>query len=79
MRRTTLLLEDALYDHIKALSVKKGTTIKEVLNDLLRFSLQNLVKKTPEKKICFPLHRKNGPLPGVDIADRQALYDLMEE
>jgi len=78
MRRATLLLDDTLYERAKELSIKKGRTLKEVLNELLRFALQAL----PKEKVSqfeIPLHRKNGPQPGIDIADRNSLYDFLDE
>lgn len=78
MKRATLLLDDAIYDRAKALSVKRGTTLKEVLNDLLRSAL-NVSPPKANSRFTLPLHKNNGPRPGVDIADRNALYDLMED
>ena len=78
MKRATLLLDDALYNRAKTLSHQQGTTLKEVLNDLLRYALN----RSPAKKqssFKIPLHKKNGPRPGVDISDRNSLYDLMDE
>ena len=78
MKRATVLLDDALYRRTKELSRRQGKTLKEVLNDLLRFALQALPRQKG-RAVQIPLHRKNGPLPGIDIADRNALYDLLEE
>lgn len=77
MKRATLLLEDNLYDRAKKLSKERGQTLKEVVNELLRIGLSAARSKKP---VLFelPLYH-TGPLPGVDIADRNALYDLMED
>lgn len=78
MKRATLLLDDAIYRQTKALSRRRGTTLKEVLNDLLRFALN---VSSAQKKVRFkiPLHKRNGPRPGVDVSDRNSLYDLMDD
>lgn len=78
MKRATLLLEDSLYDRAKRLGKERGQTLKAVVNDLLRIGL-NTAK--PRKTVLFkiPVHKGIGPQPGVDIADRNALYDLMED
>lgn len=78
MRRATLLLDDTIYERAKELSQKRGKTLKEVLNDLLRFALQAFPKEKTSR-LDLPLHKKNGPLPGIDIADRNSLYDLLDE
>lgn len=77
MRRTTLLLDESLYRQAKSLSQKQGTTLTQVVNDLLRSSLQ-VVKKKPSSDVKIPRHRNNGPRPGIDIADRQALYEILD-
>lgn len=78
MRRTTILLDDALYDRLKELSKKRGSTLKEILNNLLRSALASLGAKKTAVRVTIPLHKKNGARPGIDISDRNALYDFME-
>ncbi|MBI2346813.1 MAG: hypothetical protein HYV03_08075 [Deltaproteobacteria bacterium] len=78
MRRATLLLDDAIYSRVKQLSKQRGTTLKAVLNELLRRAL-NSVSTARAPHIRIPLHRGNGPQPGIDIADRASLDDLLEE
>lgn len=54
------------------------TTLKEILNEALRAGFQVISAKTKRRPaIDMPLHRHNGPKPGVDIADRSALYDAI--
>lgn len=78
MKRTTIVLENQIFARTKQLCKEQGRTLKEVINDLLRVALNTLPAKKP-KKFKMPLHRNNGPLPGGDIADRNALYDLMDD
>lgn len=78
MKRATLLLEDNLYHRAKALSQKQARTLKEVINDLLRLGL-NMTTEKRDMKFEITPHKNNGPQPGVNIADREALYDLMDD
>lgn len=78
MKRATLLLDDVLYDRAKKLSRERHATLKEVVNDLLRIALNLQPPVASKKHFKIPLH-KNGPAAGVDIADRERLYDLLED
>lgn len=79
MKRTTIMLDDALYMRVRELSKRKGTTIKEILNDLVRFSLQCMFAKKPPQALKIPLYKNRGPLRGVDISDRNFLHDYLED
>lgn len=78
MKRATLLLDDVIYERVKHLGRQRGTTLKEVLNDLLRMALNAMPQKR-FPKIKVPLHRKGTPIAGVDLADRNSLYDMLED
>lgn len=78
MKRATLLLEDTIYVRAKQLSRQRGATLKEVLNDLLRTALNALATKEA-RPTALPLHRRNGPQSGIDLADRNALYDFLDQ
>ena len=71
MKRATLLLEDGLYKQAKDLSKEWGTTLKEVVNELIRRGLITLTQ-TPkrQKKFNITVHKNVKPLPGVDPSDR---------
>lgn len=77
--RATLLLEDGLYRQAKHLSKKWGTTLKEVINELLRRGLTtiNTPAKKP-KKFKIRVFKNIKPLPGFDPSDRKTwdfIYD----
>jgi hypothetical protein len=74
MHRTTINLDEAVYLRVKKLARRKGKSLARTIEDLLRVALGS---GTPTD-VAVPLHRDNGPQPGVDIADRERLYDLME-
>lgn len=78
MKRATLLLEDQLYLRVKELSHRRGSSLKEVINDLLRLALNTvaLPKRTSGFKI--PLHRGAKPNPAFDPSDRNT-WDILDE
>lgn len=73
MKRATLLLDDAIYDRAKALGRERGKTLKDILNELLRFALNGMAT-AKNKKIELPLHQNSGPAAGVNVANRNNLY-----
>jgi len=75
MRRTTLTIDDHLLRALKRKASEEGRTLQAVTNDLLRRSLA-----TPPSK---PYHLrlrgwKATAQPGVDLLDRDTLFDLMD-
>ena len=75
MHRTTINLDEAVYRRVKELARRKGKSLARTIEDLLRAAMGTGARTRPSPP---PLHRKNGPRPGVDIADRERLYDLMD-
>lgn len=76
MHRTTINLDEAIYLRVKRLAKRRGRSLARTIEDLLRTALQRSSGRRPASP---PLHRDNGPRPGVNIADRDRLYDLMDE
>ena len=76
MRRTTLKIDDQVLRELKKKASEEGRTLQAVTNDLLRRSL------TPSGRIePFRLRLrgwKASMQPGVDLLDRDALFDLMD-
>lgn len=75
MHRTTINLDEAIYRKVMRLAHSKGKSMARTIEELLRNSLN----KNSRSNIIPPLHLNNGPLPGINIADRDRLYDLMED
>ena len=77
MKRTTLALEEDLLRRLKHRAAEQGRTVQAVANELLRQSLARQ-EKTPRFKL-----RLRGwaakEQPGVDILDRDSVYDVMDE
>lgn len=75
MHRTTINLDEAIYRRVRELAKRRGKSLARTIEDLLRGSLA----QGGEPRRELPLHSGNGALPGVDIADRDRLYDRMED
>jgi hypothetical protein len=74
--KTTLNLDEQLMRDVKQLAAAQGRTLTSVVETALRDLLQRSTEK-PDYTFDFPVVRGGGP-PKVDVADRDALYDLME-
>jgi plasmid stability protein len=75
MPRTTIALDDDLLKRMKEKAAREGRTLQDVANELLRRSL------APLKPKARPLELKGWKAverPGVDLLDRDKLFDLMD-
>ena len=75
MRRTTVAIEESLLRRLKERAASEGRTLQAVLNDLLRRALA--ARDGPP----FRLELEGWVAteqPGVDVTDRDNLFDLME-
>ena len=74
--RTTLDIEDALLRRLKEKAAREGQTLQRVANDLLR---QGLARTKSRGTYRLQLEGwKAEPQPGVDVLDRDKLWDLIE-
>ena len=75
MRRITLMIDDQLLSELKKKASEEGRTLQVVTNDLLRRSLS----AAPSKPYKFQLQGwKAAEQPGVDLLNRDSLFDLMD-
>ncbi len=74
--KTTLQIDDTVMARLRREAVKQGRTMSELVEAALRLLFHE--RKPPGKKKLPPLPRFRGGKPLVDIADRNALYDVME-
>jgi hypothetical protein len=77
MKRTTLALDDALFRALKARAAREGIPLGQLVNDLLH-QAQSL-PPARRKKPRWITFKGDGLLPGVDLDDRRALYDRMDD
>jgi plasmid stability protein len=76
MARTTLMIDDGLLRQIKRKAADEGRTFQAVTNELLRQALAKPAAKPYHltwKGWKAELH------PGVDISDRNSLFDFMDQ
>lgn len=74
MARTTLKLDEDLLRGLKEKAAREGRTLQSLANDLLR---QGLAPRVSDYRLKL-LTWKGEPQPGVDLFDRDALFELME-
>lgn len=75
--KTTLNFDDGLLRSAKRRALEEGKTLTGLLEDALRRYLQ----PAPTRRKPFKLRLKTirgGLQPGVDLANRDALHDLMD-
>lgn len=77
VKRTTIALDDDLFRRLKMEAHKQGETLRSFLNSFLRKALISPKKTKPYKLKWKPI--KGGLIkPGINIADRDQLYDIMD-
>lgn len=75
--RTTLDLDDELVKEIKRRAADSGRTMTAVIEDTIREGLRPREKPAKPYRLRIPIVK--GELrPGVDLNDRDSLYDIME-
>jgi len=76
--KTTLHLDDRVAKGAKRHAEIHGTTLTAVINTALRQFLAR--SRGPKQEFELELlTRDTGALPGVDIEDRDAIYEAMED
>lgn len=75
MKRTTLTIDDQIFRALKKKSAEEGRTLQAVTNDLLRRALASKSSGSYQLRLRG---WKAVELPGVDLLDRDALFDLMD-
>jgi hypothetical protein len=75
--KTTLDLDDELLRRAKQRAAAEGVPLRQYVEDALRARMLPASKRRSAFKLALPVVRGKTP-PAVDIADRDALYDLME-
>lgn len=73
--KTTLIIPDPVFHDLKRQAAKRGTTMSELATELLHKGLSGRSK--PVRLPPLPSFKMGWP-PKVNIADRDALYDLLD-
>lgn len=76
--RTTLDIDDHVLRQAKQLAAREGTTLTRVVEEALR---ERVTRKhrSPQPFRLRLLTKKGRLIPGVNLADRDALYERMED
>ena len=72
--KTTLNISDAVMRQLKAEAARRGKTMSE----LVEFALRALLRRPGRSPQLPPLPVFDSGGSGVDISDRNALYEVME-
>lgn len=72
--KTTLQIDDRVFIELKREAARQGRTMSEMVEMALRQLLSKPLQ--PSEPPPLPTFNSGGPL--VDIADRDALYQVME-
>ncbi len=75
MKRTTLRLDPAVLRALKLRAAREGTSIQAVANELLRQGLS--AREAPPYTLSLSGWSAEEQ-PGVDLCDRDKLFDLMD-
>jgi plasmid stability protein len=70
------MLDDGILREIKKRAAAEGRTVQAVANDLLRQAL-HARRRPPERFVLALQGWQAAEQPGVDILDRDKLFDLM--
>jgi hypothetical protein len=73
--KTTLVIPDPVFRDLKRCAVERGETISELVTELLRKGLT----ARPNRKRLPPLPSFDMGRARVDVTDRDALYEVMEQ
>ncbi len=76
--KTTIDLDDALLARVKRLAAAEGTTLRAVVEEALRARLMPR-SKTRQPYTFSPPTVRGTAAPAADIADRNAVHDLLDE
>jgi plasmid stability protein len=75
MPRTTLMLDDGVLRELKKRAAAEGRTVQAVANDLLKQAIG--ARRTRERFVLTLQGWQAAEQPGVDILDRDKLFDVM--
>ena len=74
--RTTIDINDVLFRAAKRKAAEQGTSLRDLIEAALR---QHLGKTKPGAGYTLQWRPESGRLqPGVDLTDRDALFDIMD-
>ena len=76
--KTTLEIDDRLLERAKRYAAAQGTTLRAIVEESLRARLAPRSQARQSYRFSPPTVRGDRA-PAVDVADRNALYDLLDD
>jgi hypothetical protein len=76
MKRTTLILDEAVWEGIRQVAHERRTEMSKLVNEWLREGLRRERAKRP---VLSELPRHDLGDPGINLADRDVLESVMED
>jgi hypothetical protein len=76
--KTTLNLDERLLARAKALALREGTTLTAIVEQALQARLAPRSRRGSAGEFTLPTVKGTAP-PNVDVADREALFDLLDD
>jgi hypothetical protein len=76
--KTTLEIDDRLLERAKRYAAARRTTLRAVVEEALRAQLAARPRARARYHFAPPIVRGSSP-PRVEVADRNALYDLLDD
>lgn len=77
--RTTLNIDDRIMKQIRQEAARSGRTITQVIENLLRRGMMGGGPRGKKRRFRLEWVKVSGELlPGVDLSDRDVLYEIME-
>ncbi|MBO0879338.1 MAG: CopG family transcriptional regulator [Mycobacterium sp.] len=75
--RTTVNIDEHLLAEAKILATRTSRSLGAVLDDALRAMLRRDANERHRNEFQLPTHGTGGLRPGIDLADKEALAELM--
>ena len=76
--RTTIRLDENLLRQAKKFALEHGRTLTSLIEDALRTTLSKQSSSVKKQRVKLPSFGSGGTLPGVDLDNTAALYDMMD-
>jgi hypothetical protein len=73
--KTTLIIPDPVFHDLKRQAAERGETLSALVTECLRLGLRE--DRQAKRPFRFPTFSAGGP-PKVNVADREALYNLLD-
>lgn len=77
--RTTIRIDDQIYQRVKQIANSSGRTVGDVIEDAIRRVLADQPSSPQPQPEPLPTYGGAGVMPGVDLRSNGALLELMEQ